>query len=106
MIVYAEVGGIDRFLRVKLLPVIAVCFPRCAPPPAAWITHLGSKPLRHALLEAAIIAIRKLPSLNRMDTRVLYRSNVQKARVAVAHKLALIIYAMLKNREPFRMETR
>ena len=38
-----------------------------------------------------------------MYNRILYRSNVQKARVAVAHKLAVIIYVMLKNEEPFRL---
>jgi transposase len=68
------------------------------------ITHLGSKPLRHALVEAAIDAIRKSPALRRMYCRILYRSNIQKARVAVARKLAIIIYAMLNRDEPFRAE--
>lgn len=68
------------------------------------ITHLGSRPLRHALVEASINAIRKSPELNRMFCRILYRSNVQKARVAVARKLAVIIYAMLNRNEPFRAE--
>jgi len=40
-----------------------------------------------------------------MLCRILYRSNVQKAQVAVARKLAVIIYAMLRRSEPFRLET-
>jgi hypothetical protein len=40
-----------------------------------------------------------------MYSRILYRGNIQKARVAVARKLAVIIYAMLRRNEPFRAET-
>jgi len=68
------------------------------------ITKLGSRPLRYALVEASTNVIRKSRSLNRLFNRVLYRGNVQKARVAVARKLAVIIYAMLKHREPFRAQ--
>jgi hypothetical protein len=60
--------------------------------------------LRHALVEASINAIRKSPELNRMYRRILYRSNLQKARVAVARKLAVVIYAMLNRSQPFRIE--
>ncbi|HUV31699.1 MAG TPA: transposase [Acidobacteriota bacterium] len=69
------------------------------------ITRLGYRALRHALVEASINAVRKSPELNRMLCRILYRSNVQKAQVAVARKLAVIIYAMLRRSEPFRLET-
>ena len=109
MTIYAEIGDIRRFRSRKSFSSFTGLVPsvRCSGDSChhGGITHLGSKPLRHALVEAAITAIREVPSLNRMYHRVLYRSNVQKARVAVARKLAVIIYAMLKNNEPFRRES-
>lgn len=57
--------------------------------------------MRRVFVEAAIIAPRKSPALNRLLNRVLYKSNIQKARVAVAHKLARITYAMLSRGESF-----
>jgi len=59
---------------------------------------------RHTLVEASINVIRESKPLNRLFNRVLYRGNVQKARVAVARKLAVIIYAMLKHNEPFKLQ--
>jgi transposase len=107
--IYAEIGDIRRFGSRKalasytgLVPSVRSSGESCY---RGGITHLGSKPLRHALVEVAIRASRQVPSLNRMYNRVLYRSNVQKARVAVARKLAVIIYAMLRNNEPFRLES-
>jgi len=107
--IYAEVGDINRFNSRKafasytgLVPSVRSSGDSCH---HGGITHLGSKPLRHSLVEVAIRAIRRVPSLNRMYNRLLYRGNVQKARVAVARKLAVIIYVMLKNKEPFRLES-
>jgi hypothetical protein len=48
--------------------------------------------------------IRQSPALRRMYSRILCRANIQKARVAVARKLAVIIYAMFRRNEPFRAE--
>jgi transposase len=106
--IYAEVGDITRFHSAKGLASYTGLTPMVrSSGSSAWtggITHLGSRPLRHALVEASINAIRKSPELNRMYRRILYRSNLQKARVAVARKLAVIIYAMLNRNEPFRIE--
>jgi transposase len=106
--IYAEMGDIGRFASAKafasytgLTPVVRTSGESRW---AGGITRLGSKPLRRALVEASIDAIRKSPALNRMYSRIRYRSNFQKARVAVARKLAVIIYAMLKNGEPFRVQ--
>lgn len=106
--IYAEVGDITRFSSRKAFASYSGLVPsvRASGNSVHYggITHLGSKPLRHALVEVAISIIRKSPELRRLFTRVLFRGNVQKARVAVARKLATIIYAMLKNNEPFRLQ--
>jgi transposase len=107
--IYAEIGDIHRFRSAKALasytgltPTIRASGEKIH---SGQITHLGSRPLRQALVEASISVIRKSPDLHRMFCRVLYRSNVQKARVAVARKIATIIFAMLKRREQFRVQT-
>jgi len=105
--IYAEAGDINRFKSKKafasytgLVPTVRASGDSVY---TGGVTKVGSKPLRFALVEAAISASRKSPDLHRMYYRILHRGNSQKARVAVAHKLALIIYAMLKNKEPFRL---
>lgn len=107
-VIYAEVGDVTRFHSGKALASYTGLTPTVrSSGESVWtggITRLGSRPLRHALVEAAINAVRKSPELNRMFCRILYRSNVQKARVAVARKLAVIIFAMLARNEPFRLE--
>jgi len=106
--IYAEVGNIDRFKSSKALTSHTGLIPSVRASGdsihGGGITKLGSRPLRHALVEASINVIRESPPLNRLFNRVLYRGNVQKARVAVAGKLAVVIYAMLKHREPFRFQ--
>jgi transposase len=106
--IYAEVGDINRFRSSKAFSSYTGLVPTVRSSGDSvyrgGITHLGSKPLRHALVEVSIRVCRKSPSLNRLYNRVLYRSNVQKARVAVARKLAVIIYHMLKNGEQYRAE--
>lgn len=105
---YAEIGDINRFSSKKAFASYTGLVPSVRSSGDSYhhggITHLGSKPLRHSLVEVAIRAIRRVRSLNRMYNRLLYRGNVQKARVAVARKLAVIVYVMLKNKEPFRLE--
>ncbi len=108
-VVYAEVGNVARFHSSKALASYTGLTPTVrSSGDSIWtggITRYGSKPLRHALVEASINVIRKSSDLSRMYHRILYRSNIQKARVAVARKLAVIIYAMLNRNESFKMET-
>ena len=105
-IIYAEVVDIRRFKSRKAFACYTGLIPsvRSSGDSVAYggITRLGSRPLRTALVEAAIKVVRYSESLDRLFLRVQYRSNIQKARVAVARKLALIIYAMLKNRQSFK----
>lgn len=106
--IYAEIGNIERFKSSKALASYTGLIPSVRSSGdsvhSGGITKVGSGPLRHALVEASINVIRVSQSLNRLFNRVLYRGNVQKARVAVARKLAVVIYAMLKRKEPFRVE--
>jgi len=106
--IYSEVGDINRFRSRKAFASYTGLIPSIRASGDSIhhgsITRHGSRPLRHALVEAGIHAARRSPSLRRLYNRVLYRGNVQKARVAVARKLAVIIYAMLKNKQPFRLE--
>ena len=104
--IYAEIVDINRFRSGKafasftgLVPIVRASGDSIY---TGRITKVGSRPLRCALVEAAIRAPYKSGDLSRLFFRVLNRSNSQKARVAVAHKLALIIYVMLKKREVFR----
>jgi transposase len=106
-VILAEIGQIERFRTARTLASYTGLVPTVrSSGDSIWtggITRLGSRPLRHVLVEASINVIRESPALSRMFHRILYRSNVQKARVAVARKMAVIIYAMLRNREPFRV---
>lgn len=106
--IYAEVGNVTRFHSAKALANYTGLTPTVrSSGDSVWIggvTRLGSRPLRHALVEASLSAVRKSPALRRLYSRILYQSNIQKARVAVARKLAVIIYAMLNRHEPFRAE--
>jgi transposase len=107
-VILAEIGQIERFRTARTLASYTGLVPTVrSSGDSTWtggITRLGSKPLRHVLVEASINVIRESPDLSRMFHRILYRSNVQKARIAVARKMAVIIYAMLRNREPFRVQ--
>jgi len=107
-IIYAEIGDINRFHSAKALASYTGLIPTIrSSGGSVWtggVTRLGSRPLRHALVEAAISASRRAPRLVRMYRRIEYRKNAQTARVAVAHKLAVIIYAMLRRNEPFHAE--
>lgn len=107
-IIYAEVVDISRFRSRKAFASYTGLTPtvRASGDSIHYgsITRHGSRPLRTALVEAAIKVVRYSEALNRLHKRIQYRSNVQKARVAVARKLATIIYAMLSQGKSFRCE--
>lgn len=103
--IYAEVGDVRRFGSRKAFSSYTGLVPsvRCSGETVHLgdITRSGSAPLRSALVEAVPRVLKASPSLRRLYARVNYRSNWQKARVAVARKLSLIIYAMLRNQTRF-----
>lgn len=105
-IIYVEIGDINRFKSKKafssytgLVPIVRSSGEKVN---TGKITKVGSRALRTVLIEAAIEASKKSEYLRRMNSRLTYRGNDKKARTAIAHMLAIIIYSMLKKKEPFR----
>lgn len=109
-VIYAEVADIRRFHSRKAFASYTGLVPSVRSSGESTrlgdITHLGSRPLRTALLEASMTTVKSSPELYRMYARVSYRRGWQTAQVAVARKLAIIIYAMLKKGEAFRLPKR
>ncbi len=71
------------------------------------ITHMGDRTLRSLLIEAAWIAIRRDPELNRFYHRIKAKHTPkvasQKAIVAVARKLTMRVYRVLKDQRPYEI---
>lgn len=69
------------------------------------ITHMGDRILRSLLIEAAWIAIRKDPELEqfyyRIKSRQTPKAAAPKAIVAVARKLTMRVYRILKDQRPY-----
>ncbi len=65
------------------------------------ITKQGVTTLRWVLIQAVPHAIRKSDYLKRMYHRICFRSSVPKAKVAVAHALARIIYHVWMEARPY-----
>jgi transposase len=69
------------------------------------ISRCGDAMLRGYLFEAATVALTRVPRGNAPATwakRLAKRSGSGKARVALARKLAVILFAMWRKNEPFR----
>jgi transposase len=107
-VIYAEVVDIKRFRSGAAFASYTGLVPSVRQSGDSYhtgqITHQGSRPLRTALVEAAISAYHHSRLLHDLYYRVFFKQGFQTARVAVAHKLALIIYAMLTRGEPFRAD--
>lgn len=104
--IHSEVMDIKRFGSRKafisyagLAPCVRASGERVI---TGGITHQGSSLLRTALVEAGMIARKVSPDLNRLYYRVLFKKNKETARIAVARKLAVIIYALLREKRSFR----
>jgi len=65
------------------------------------ITKQGNSTLRWLLIQAVTHAIRRSDYLKRLYHRICFRSSVGKARVAVAHALARIIYQVWTEARPY-----
>lgn len=65
------------------------------------ITHEGSGLLRWLLLQAEHHDRRRCRHATALYQRVAFRSSVQKAKVAVAHRLARVIYHVWTEQRPF-----
>jgi transposase len=109
-VIYAEVADITRFHSRKAFASYTGLVPSVRSSGESThlgnITHQGSRLLRTALLEASMTTLKASPALYRMYARISYRRGWQTAQVAIARKLAVITYAMLKKGEPFRLTKR
>jgi transposase len=108
MVVLYEVGDINRFCSARkfvgwvgLCPSVHQSGEHCR---RGGITKQGNKWVRWALVQAAHQAARHDPKLRCFFERVAARRGVQKAIIAVARKLAVSIYYVLKRNEPYHGE--
>jgi transposase len=101
----AAVGEMERFKSPKAFAAYTGLIPgyrqsadkvRNGP-----ITKKGVSTLRWVLIQAVPHAVRKTGYLKRLHHRILFRSSVGKARVAVAHALARIIYHVWTEARPY-----
>ena len=108
MIVVNEIGDINRFVSPRklvswagLCPSVRQSGGKCR---MGGITKRGNKWVRWALTQAAHQAARHDPRLKGFFERVSARGGCQKAVVAVARKMLVSIYYVLKRMEPYRGE--
>ncbi|HXG74109.1 MAG TPA: IS110 family transposase [Candidatus Nitrosotenuis sp.] len=71
---------------------------------AGKITKQGSSWLRYAMVEAANIAKQHDERIGKFYSRIASRRGPQKARVAAAKEMLVIIWHMLHNMEPYRTQ--
>lgn len=108
-VILAEIGDIARFRSAGNLCAYAGVVPSVhqsgqtlyhGPCP-----HQGNKFLRWAMVEAAQVAVRKDPLLKAFYDRIKRKKGSQKAVVASARKLLVIVYHILSKKEPFQYNT-
>ena len=99
MMVLAEIGDVTRFSSKEALCSYAGLVPRvresAGKAARSGITRQGSSYLRWIMVEAAQVATRCSPAVRRYYERLLRKKHKHVARVAVARKLLIAIYAML-----------
>jgi len=109
-LILCEVVDITRFLTPKKLSSYIGIVPSIHQSGSfshtGKITKQGNKYLRWALIEASQKAIIKDPSLKEIYDKISYKKGKQKAKVAIANKLAHIIWAVLKYRQPYKPKKR
>lgn len=105
LVVRSSVGDMSRFKSAKAFAAYTGLIPgyrnsadtvRNGP-----ITKQGVTTIRWALTQSVNHAIRRSDYLKRLYNRICFRSSVQKARVAVAHALARILYHVWMEARPY-----
>jgi transposase len=104
-LVVAEIGDIRRFASAEklcsyagLVPSVHQSGQRLYRGPCP---KQGNKFLRWAMVEAAQVACRKDPLLKDFYERIKFKKGSQKATVAVARKLMVIVFQILVKNEPY-----
>lgn len=99
MMLLAEIGDIRRFSDKQALCSYAGLVPRvresAGKAARGGITRQGSPWLRWIMVEAAQVATRTSPAAQRYYERLLRRKHKHVARVALARKLLVAVYALL-----------
>lgn len=99
MMALAEIGDVTRFSSKEALCSYAGLVPRvresAGKAARSGITRQGSSYLRWIMVEAAQVATRCSPAVRRYYERLLRKKHKHVARVAVARKLLIAVYAML-----------
>ena len=99
MMVLAEIGDLSRFANKEALCSYAGLVPRVRESAGkamrGGITRQGSPWLRWMMVEAAQVATRSSPAAKRYYERLLRKKHKHVARVALARKLLIAVYALL-----------
>jgi transposase len=108
MMLLAEIGDIARFGSKEALCSYAGLVPRvresAGKAARGGITRQGSSTLRWIMVEAAQVATRTSPAARRYYERLLRKKHKHVARVALARKLLIAVYALLHEGEVFAEE--
>ncbi len=108
MMLLAEIGEIGRFGSKEALCSYAGLVPRVRESAGkvarAGITRQGSSALRWIMVEAAQVATRCSPAAKRYYERLLRKKHKHVARVALARKLLIAVYALLHDGVVFEEE--
>lgn len=105
LLVKAEVGDLNRFSTGEQLCSYAGIVPSTHSSAEVTrhggITKEGSRWLRWAMVEAALVHLKYDTSITRAYHRIAERRGKQIAQVAAARKLLMCCWAILKNRQPY-----
>jgi transposase len=108
MMLLAEIGDIGRFGSKEALCSYAGLVPRvresAGKAARGRITRQGSSQLRWILVEAAQVATRSSPAARRYYERLLRKKHKHVARVALARKMLIAVYALLHDGVGFEEE--
>ena len=108
MMVLAEIGDLGRFADKEALCSYAGLVPRVRESAGkvarGGITRQGSPWLRWMMVEAAQVATRSSPAAKRYYERLLKKKHKHVARVALARKLLIAVYALLHDGVVFEEE--
>ena len=106
MLFLCEIGDVNRFSSASkltswlgLIPSLHQSGNTCY---HGNITKRGSPLVRWALIQAVQVAVQHDPHWKEKFSRISARRGKQKAYVAIARELAVTMYHMLKNNEPYR----
>jgi transposase len=108
MMLLAEIGEIGRFADKEALCSYAGLVPRvresAGKAARSGITRQGSPWMRWMMVEAAQVATRCSPAAKRYFERLLRKKHKHVARVALARKLLIAVYALLHDGVVFEEE--